>query len=447
MQTAISFFDIILCILIVAGASIMAHNVYTKNIETRWNYSLYKKALFARIAFACIFLMVYLLFYGGGDTLYYFSGSRSIVKLAYKDFGATFRMLLGERTPELGSLFDSSTGRSPYFRDANAWAVCRLMVPFYLLGFGSLWGTSLVLCIVMFFVMWDFYKMLCKMYPKESKYMAIPLFFLPSAVFWSSGILKDVWCLVAVLQLYKAIWLIFFRKHRIIGNIFRFVVCVYILISIRPFIFYIAFASSLLWLVFWQIKTIQNRLIKIVAFPFILSVSFMIVVITLQSFGEAIGGRYGDFDSILQHAVVVQTDLTQDYYGGNSFDIGRFDASISSILTKAPIAIISGLFRPFLWEGSSMLLKVSALESTLILLFCMYLCLKTRIVGLLKIIINDSFLSSICVFVIITAFFTGLTIANFGALVRYRIVYLPLFCIILLRAWSLSKGNNVRKQM
>jgi len=435
----VQIFDIIFSIFIIAGAAIVAHSIYSKNIETRWHYALYKKALYARIVFAFIFVAIYTFYYDGGDTTAYFSGARSIVLLGQKDFGAVFRVLIGERTYELYSLFDSATGYPEYFHDPNAWSVCRFMVPFYFLGFGSIWGTTLALAIVMFFLLWDFYKMLCRLYPKECKYMSVALFFLPSILFWSSGILKDVWCLVAVLQLYKAMWLVFFRKHSIVPNIFRYVVCAYVLISIRPFVFYTALAASLLWLVFWRVKTVQNKLIRVSTFPVILITSIMGIIVVLNLLGESVEGKYGSFDSMLQHAVIIQDDLKQDYYGGNSFDIGHFDATIQSMLSKVPIATVSGLFRPFLWEGSSVFLKVSALEAALILFFCVYLCIKTRIIGLIKIIIDDSFLSSLCIFVAILAFFTGLSIANFGALVRYRIVYLPFFCIIALRVWGFTR--------
>ncbi|MDR1761004.1 MAG: hypothetical protein LBR55_00995 [Bacteroidales bacterium] len=445
MQPIVSFSDIILSLFIIIGAISIVNNIYAKHIENQWNYAFYKKALYIRIAFSLLYVCVYTIYYDGGDSSYYFYGARSIVLLAQKDFGAAFRMLCGERTAELRSLFDTSTGYPVYFRDPNAWSVCRLMVPFYLLGFGSLWATTLILSICTFFLLWDFYRMLCKLYPHESKYMTIALFFLPSVLFWSSGILKDVWCFVAVLQLYKAVWLIFFRKHRIVANIFRYIVCAYILISIRPFVFYSVLIATTLWLVFWRLKTMQNKLLRTVAFPLILSASLLGIMIVLQSFGNVIEGRYADFDTMLQQVVVIQNDLTQDYYGKNSFNIGSFDASIPSMLSKTPIALVSGLFRPFLWEGSSVFLKISALEATLILLFFVYICIKTRIIGLFKIIINDSFLSSLCIFIVILAFFTGLSIANFGALVRYRIVYLPFFCIILFRAWSLTQRKTKRE--
>ncbi|MDR2963556.1 MAG: hypothetical protein LBU90_08020 [Bacteroidales bacterium] len=437
-----SFFDIILSICIITAAFIAAQRIYAKHIDAQWNYRFYKKALSARIAFSILFILVYTYYYDGGDTVYYFHGAGSIVALVQKNFGAALRMFLGERSEELRSFFDNRTGYPLYFKDANAWAVSRFIVPFYVLAFGSQLGTTLLLTIFMFFAIWDFYTMLLKLYPKEAKYMAIALFFLPSILFWSGGILKDVWCLVATLQIYKALWLIFFRKHRIGANILRYALCAYVLISIRPFVFYCAFATGSLWVVFWYIKRVPNQLIRMAAFPFILAISLLTLVVILSQFGEAVEGRYGSFDTMLQHAVVVQDDLSKEYYGDNSFNIGHFDATVPSILSKAPIAIVSGLFRPFLWEGQSLFLRISSIEAAFVFFFFIYLCIKTRIVGFIRAIINDSFLSSLTIFVIILAFFTGLTIANFGALVRYRIMYLPFFCIILIRTWHASKKKT-----
>lgn len=428
-----SIFDILISIVILACAFFVANNIQHKNIENHRYYAHYKTALFVRIAFSIAFILVYMYYYGGGDTNYYYNGSRSIVRLFQKDAGAAFRILLGERTPELRSLFDATTGNPLYFRDANAWAVCRFSAPFYLLGMGSYWGMTLTMCIALFIPFWKFYTMLCRMYPRNKKTMAFALFFIPSVLFWSSGILKDVWCLAAVLQLYRHIYYVFVRKHKIILNIAGYVFWSYILISIRPFVFYTALASTALWIGFMWISRIENVLMRTVLLPAILSVFLLGIVYAVSSMGTVAEGKYATVDSMLTYAVIIQDDLKQDYYGENSFDIGAFDASIPSMLSKVPIALFSGLFRPLLWEGKSLFLLISALEAAVLLVFFVYLLIRTRIVGFFKIIASDAFLSSITIFVVLSAFFVGLTIANFGALVRYRIVLLPFFCILLVR--------------
>lgn len=439
MNIGTSVFDIIISIVIIAIAFFIANRTYNKHIENTWYYAYYKKALFVRIAFSVAFILVYMYYYGGGDTHYYYTGTRALVRLFTKDFTAAFRILFGERTPELRSLFDVSTGNPIYYRDPNAWAICRFSVPFYLLGMGSYWGTTLVMCIVLFIPFWNFYKMLCRMYPKNQKTMAIALFFIPSVLFWSSGILKDVWCLAAVLQLYVSVYYMFYRRHKLFLNILNYLFWTYILISIRPFVFYTALASTLLWIGFWWLSRIKSMMIKTVAVPLILCIFLLGIMYTIAGMGSVASGKYATTEMMLNQAVIIQHDLKQDYYGENSFDIGTFDATIPSMLSKVPIALFSGLFRPLLWEGKSLFLLISALEAAALLVFFVYLLIRTRIIGFFRIIAGDAFLSSLIIFVALSAFFTGLTIANFGALVRYRIIYLPFFCILLFRVLYIVK--------
>jgi hypothetical protein len=53
-----------------------------------------------------------------------------------------------------------------------------------------------------------------------------------------------------------------------------------------------------------------------------------------------------ELDTVLDKAVITQQDMKADYYGGKTYDIGEFDASVGGIISKAPIAIFSGIFRP-----------------------------------------------------------------------------------------------------
>ena len=59
----------------------------------------------------------------------------------------------------------------------------------------------------------------------------------------------------------------------------------------------------------------------------------------------SMGSKLGKFapERALQTAVTTQHDLKQDYYDGNSFDIGELEATPLSILSKFPQATIAGL--------------------------------------------------------------------------------------------------------
>ena len=75
--------------------------------------------------------------------------------------------------------------------------------------------------------------------------------------------------------------------------------------------------------------------------------------------GQIAGGYYSSVDKLMEHAVVVQDDLKQDYYGGNVFDIGKFDELVYPItigfLEESIIIpmILSSLIPPIYVENIS----------------------------------------------------------------------------------------------
>lgn len=415
-----------------------------QNYEHRFAYfSKLRWVALIRFGSAFFFALIYLLYYGDGDTLYYFRGSRSIVKLANKDFIAACKVFLGNRTPEMLSLFDWTTGYPTYFKDANAWAVCRFTVPFYIAGFGSYWAATIIMNAAFLIPMWKFYKMLVRIYPQDKNFMLIAIFYMPSLVFWSSGILKDVWCYVAVLQLYMAVYNLFIRRVKVWAPLVQYIFWAYILISIRPFVFYTAFITTILWIGFRWLKTIESSFVKTIAFPAIMLLMAGIVIAAINQFEDVAEGKYATVESMMEHAVIIQQDLTRtEAYGDKTFDIGTFDASVSSMISKAPVAVIAGLFRPFIWEARSILMFFSGLESTFLLSLLIYLLIKTGVVGFIKHIQKDPFLISCIAFALMIGFFVGLTIANFGALVRYKIVLIPFFMIVLLRIYGIVQREE-----
>lgn len=440
MRELVSGIDILIVVVLLFFIYLIAHKIQTDNIDSFPYYSHFKRALFLRIAGGFAFACVYIFYYDGGDTQYYFTGSRCIVRMAGKDFGAFLQLMIGERTPELRSLFDYSTGWPTYFKDANSWAVCRLSVPFYLLGMGSYLGATIVMDFLLFFPIWHFYKMIVKIYPKSAKYSAIALFYIPSVIFWGSGLLKDIWCLVGAFGLYHSCWMIFARKKKLFVSIIRFIFWAYVLLSIRPYALYTALGTCIAWIGMTYLEKFDNKFLRALVFPFMITIIAGIFLIFLHNASSLAEGKYATVDSMLEQAVIIQDDLKRDTYGDNSFDIGTFDGSISGMIKKMPQALLAGLYRPFLWEAGSPFMLVTGLENLALLLLSLFVLIKLRL-RCFTIIANDKLLFSFCLFVIAFGFFIGLTIANFGALVRYRIILLPFFVLILTRLYYLYKKS------
>jgi len=412
-------------------AYLISNRVKNKNSKERPYYKYFQWGLYVKLFAGLAFAAIYLFYYGGGDTVYYFQGSESIIKMLGKNIPAFFKLMAGNISPEVGSMFDQSTGYPLYFHDSNSFAVSRFNVPFYLLGLGSYLGNTIVMNLVLFFGIWRFYQRLVQLYPANEKGLAIAVFFIPSVVFWSSGILKDGWTLTGILFLFTTFYQIFVVKKELGKNLLWLLFWSYIVFSIRPYIFYVTMGSGLIWIGFASLKAIKSYFLRTIAFPLVFLVAWIAGSLILTQTGTMAGQRYSSIESMLETAQIIQEDLKQDYYGGNSFDIGDFEPTIPGIIKKAPKAIIAGVFRPFIWEANNILMGLSGIESFVLIVILAYLLIKTKFLGFFKTIASDPFLIALLVFTFTFAFFVGLTTANFGALVRYRMP-VTLFLLILL---------------
>ncbi|HCC31004.1 MAG TPA: hypothetical protein DEQ03_13310 [Marinilabiliales bacterium] len=74
-------------------------------------------------------------------------------------------------------------------------------------------------------------------------------------------------------------------------------------------------------------------------------------------------------------------------------------------------------------------MAISGLETLFLLVFFIYMFLKFRVILFFSKVFSHPFLIASFVFSITYSFFVGLTTANFGALVRYR---MPVFVFLLL---------------
>jgi hypothetical protein len=416
--------------------------IVNKNIGDKPYYKYFKWGLFAKVFAGLAFCAVYLFYYEGGDTIYYYRGAKALFNMAGKDFGTFLSLLAGNTSAENFAQFDMTTGWPTYFRDANSFAVNRFSVPFYMLGLGSYLGTTIALNVFLYTGIWEFYKFVNKIYPTYYKQTAIALLFIPSVVFWGSGLLKDGYCFVGGLMIFVLFHRLFFEKKKILQNIILFIIWAYIVIAIRPFIFYTAFATSLIWVGFGSINKIKSNFIRTLVLPVIITIIWVIGSVGIIQLGQVIGDEYESMDAMLERAWVIQDDLRRSYYGPNSFDIGSFEPTISGILTKAPQAIMAGIYRPFIWEAGNPLMIISGFENIFLLLFTVLVLFKGGIKYLYNHLRKNPLIFAFFVFAITFAFIVGLTTANFGALVRYRIPLLPMFLIVLFLSNKKELSNS-----
>ena len=392
--------------------------------DPSWRYFL--PGLWVKLAGGFAFALIYTLYYKGGDTIGYYECAMAYTNLLFDDTTDFITALIGGGTPEIKSLFNSRTGSpmSYMFYDEKTRTVIKFCIPFVLLAGKSFFLSTLFVSIATYGGLWKLFRMFVGYFPNYTANLSIAILFMPSVVFWGSGILKDSFTLAATCYFIVA-------TNDLINTRKRFWPLVSVVISgaailaIKPYILLILFPGTLVWYFYHRIQRIKNAYFRYIMVPAIYTVIIFGSYFSLTAFGDRLG-RFSP-DRALQTAAIIQYDLKQDYYEGSSFDIGDIDPTFASVASKLPAAVTAGLFRPFIWESRNIVMVFAGLENLFILLSTLYVLIAVRpsvTFGLLK---RTPLLLYCLVFATLFAFMIGVTTSNFGALARFKIPLIPLY--------------------
>ena len=425
MIETISFIDLIVAPIFIIIFYFIANNIKHKNIGINPSYRYYIPGLFVKLAGSIAICLVYVFYYKGGDTTSYFMDCVAISKAFFKSPFQMIKMTFMGVDQQIWFTFDNETSWPIYAYDKHAFWVDRLCWPLAMISFHSFIGTTMLLSFICYQAIWRLYQVLVYEFPTLQRQMAIAMFFIPSVVFWGSGILKDSITLASVALFVSSFHQIMKLRKQIIRNSMFMIIASFLLIQLKPYIFFALLPGTILWFTGYFLSRIENKLVKNAIAPMFVGVAIIAGYFMLS----AIGGSLGEYrlDNVLNKAITTQQDLKQDYYGGSSFDIGDFDPTVFGIISKAPIAINAALFRPYLWEGYNPGMIVSGIENSILLLLTIYLLLKIKVYNLFRLMFRHHFLFFSVTFSLFFAFSVGLTTSNFGSLVRYKIPAIPLF--------------------
>jgi len=166
----------------------------------------------------------------------------------------------------------------------------------------------------------------------------------------------------------------------------------------------------------------------------------LIFIVLIQQLNSVLG-NYAT-DQILEKAIVTQEDLKQDYYGGNSFDIGEVSPTIGGVLSKVPIATFYGLYAPTLLQVRSAVMALSALENTFLLFLTLKLLATFKIRRIFTTTLDHPILLFSILFSLLLAFSIGFTTPNYGAMIRFKIPLIPFFVFYLMSITELIKKSK-----
>jgi len=335
----------------------------------------------------------------------------------------------GTEYDQSGLLAD--TWNSGYCRDPNNFMVVRIVAVMSFFTMGKYLITCLFFSMLSYSGVWRLYRFFYEQFPHLHKHLAIAILFLPTFVFWSSGILKDPLCTGAMGWITYALYEGIFKKKHLVKNTIIVIIAGYVLVLLKIYILVSYVPFLLLFLVLKNVNLVRNTFFK-VAITLGLMVGILVGFTQIMKQLQSSMKKYAG-ESITKTIQGYQKNYAaQDNWAQSNFSLGvEFDGSMFSLIKMAPAAVIATLYRPFIWESRKLSTLLSSLEGLAIMLFTLRMLLSIGLFKLFKALRDPAILYCI-LFSLLFALFVGATTPNFGTLCRYKIPCMPFYVIALI---------------
>lgn len=398
--------------------------------QNREEYKYFDLGIIIKMTGAFAFAMIYAFYYKDGDTGNYYRTGKALMELLLTRPADYFEIIFGDPHPNRMYYFYSNEYTFPVFwtHDKYAFFISKITSVITLLGAGRFIPTTLTFSIVGFWGNWKLFQMFCELYPHLKKQMFIAIFAVPSTAFWTSGIMKDTVTLSAVCWYLYGFYNLFIKKRWWIWYYWLSIAsAIYIHLNVKPYVLYALLPGSLIW---WSVSVLDKysaSVLRSILTFILISIGSIAGFFALILLSDKMG--YYAINKVLDRSEEVRTDLQREVYQGNSFNIGEYDKSFTGLISISPKAIFAGLFRPTLLDVRNIVMLISAIENTVLLYLLIRLFWKYKWKTIFHVIYTQSVVLFMLTFSLLFSFAVGISISNFGSLVRLKTPSLPFFVL------------------
>jgi hypothetical protein len=410
---------------------LMANYIKNRHIDQNPIYKYYVWGLFAKVAGAVAMGLIYTLYYkDGGDTTAYYRSSEALVNLFLQNPMGYFKILFGEVSKEtILSSFSNQTGYPMYWTKYTSFSVVRVTSFFTIIGLKNYFTSTILFAWFFYKGYWKLFLLVTRLYPKYHQAFAFSILFFPSVLFWGSGISKDAIALSMTGWFVYSLYYLVVEKEKILKNALVLIFTTMVLLSVKAYIFVALVPGGVIYLAWSYLKKIRNPVFRLISAPLTIVAFLALGLGILNLFGPMLG-EYGSIDGIIHKAIVTYEDHTRaQQYGENYYSLGTFDGTRWNFFSKAPKAIIAGLFRPYLWEARNPVMLLAGLENLGFLILVLIILWRTGPIKTIRLTLEEPLIIFSLSFAIAFAFAVGIATANFGALVRLKIPLIPFLAV------------------
>lgn len=401
----------------------------------------YRRAFNFKVISVIIFTLLTEFYFKGGDTSLYFQASKDLQTALQDNSDNIWPIIQRDRLTPTSPLFDYfyydnydlDITYGYMMSPPNFFPPKLALIPLYLFG-GSYIAINMCFGFFAFLGAIQLYRFFLNYFPALKRELAVGCLFLPSVVYWSSGLLKDPVTFGAVGFVLFGFYNLFIGRN-IFSALLAIIICAFFLYIMKVYILLVLILAIVVWKFTEVSRKIENSTLR-AAFTFLaFVVAAGVGMLLLQYFTGMEAAQEYQLDNLagnIQHQQQLYFQINQQLQGKSSH---------FTIDTGNPISMVFGgltatFFRPFVWEINTPIALFSSIESNIFLLLTLFFFLRKGVSTFFRTCFSDTIILTCFVFAIVFAIAVGVSTANFGALSRYKIPCMPFYFVLLILVFN-----------
>lgn len=384
-----------------------------------------------KLFFSIGLVLVYTYYYTDrtyADIYKYFDDGNVIYEAASQHPKATLKIITGigfNRTdPEINNILAAThhfDKKDNGFLESNHRLIIRINTLLRFFSYGSIYIHSLFFCFFSFIGLVALYRALTPFFEKNmGRILIIPIFLVPSILFWTSGLLKETLVIFFLGLLWFTAAKLFAMKN-IVVNLLLSIICMRFLYTSKPFV-----ALSFL-ISFYVMGTFYFK-------GYWRAISVLVATFAVMWFFYArstfIGGVMASVLNKRNEFVALGLKMK----AGSLADEQLYSGGCFTPIKLIPGGLYNMFMQPFIWSHG-LLEKLFGFENLIILLLTVFTAFFFQKPKGAKLQ-----LAVFCfIFFLLNYMLIGITVPIIGALVRYKVFGLLFYLILLASLLDLNK--------
>jgi hypothetical protein len=260
---------------------------------------------------------------------------------------------------------------------------------------------------------------------------------VPTSIFWSAGLIKEAFGAIGLGLVFKELYA-FYRRRATIGGVIAGLLGLCLIATSKGYLLVplgLAAAASVLLA---RIRS-QRLHFKLSRFKRLATIAMGIVVMFAAG---RISSQY-DPTNFAEAAARQQDAGAQISYAGSYYEVTS-ERSLRGQIAATPLAVITALFRPFIFEARNLQSAANGLETAFFTVL-FFRALRRGRAGL-RIIREQPILVFCSVFSLIMAVGVGLASTNLGTLSRYRMPMMPFLWVVVTVVVTVARATAASRK-